>query len=153
MKRRIPALLIASLLAASCVKTAEEGEEADASPAASGAADASSEEGAPPESLGGTAWRADAEDGARFVTYLDEDGSYRDLRNGDAYQTGSWTYAEGARGMMLCFTPEEEAGIETCWEPGRREEDKMIVTGPDGKRVELTSVGYVAAETEEGGDQ
>ena len=42
-----------------------------------------------PEVFVATAWRAVAADGARYTTYLDADGTYRDLRNGDPWQTGS----------------------------------------------------------------
>ena len=150
-------LILASLLLVGCAPAAEDEapQETSETPDGSGTETASP---TPPDSLSGTAWRADAEDGARFVTYLDEDGSYRDLRNGDPYQQGEWTYAEGARGKMLCFLPDDEAGIETCWEPGKREDDTMIVTGPEGRRVELTSVAYEppaedAEAEEEAGEQ
>ena len=38
-----------------------------------------------PEAFSSTAWRAIAEDGARYVTEIDPDGTYRDLRNGDPW--------------------------------------------------------------------
>ena len=38
-----------------------------------------------PEVFAATAWRVLAADGARYTTYLDQDGTYRDLRNGDEF--------------------------------------------------------------------
>lgn len=147
MKRCIPALLLASSIPAACTEAPHEAEVSEsAADAPQGNPDQA--DSAPPETLDGTAWRSNAEDGARFVTYLDADGTYRDLRNGEAYQTGIWTYASGARGKLLCFTPEEEAGVKTCWEPGRREGDNMIVTGPGGRRVELTGATYMPPEND-----
>ncbi len=106
----------------------------------------------------GTAWRAVSEDGARFTTYLDKGGAYRDLRNGDPYGAGDWTYTDGARGKLLCLTPEQAEGEEaetneTCWETSRMRGETMIVTGPGDKRVELTSVGYAAPSETEHGEQ
>ena len=114
--------------------------------------------------MGGTAWRTATESGARLATYLDPDGTYRDLRNGDPYGTGSWAYTDGARGKLLCFTPSAETDngsedgettepIETCWETSRVRDGKMVVTGPGGKRVELTSIAYAAAASEEADEQ
>lgn len=161
MTRYRTALISVSLLLAACaapdaeeeaVPAAEDGAEATPTPAHSGEV---------PTTMEGTAWRAVAESGARFTTYLDEGGAYRDLRNGDPYGTGDWTYTDGARGKLLCLAPdqaEEPDGAEaetneTCWETSRMRGDTMIVTGPGGKRVELTSVRYEAPAEAEGDEQ
>ena len=148
MTRSIPAILIASLLAVSCAPSQDEVDETPSTPEATKSGEDAADESGPPKELVETAWRAISEEGARFTTYLDENGTYRDLRNGDPYQTGSWTYIEASRGKMLCFTPDDENGVETCWEPGTRDGETLIMTGPAGRRIELTSVEYIAPETE-----
>ncbi|QZD91054.1 hypothetical protein K3148_06650 [Qipengyuania aurantiaca] len=104
----------------------------------------------PPDTLAETAWRARSNDGARYVTYLDGDGTYRDLRNGDPFQEGKWSYAEGPEGKQLCFEPEDENGVETCWMPGRTKDGLMAATGPGGRRIELEKVAYEPAGDAEG---
>ena len=106
-----------------------------------------------PDTFAGTAWRVMAEDGARYVTMLDYDGTYRDLRNGDAWQEGDWTYADGPGGKQLCLEPNHENGLERCWQPGPMEGDTMIATGPEDRRIELTRVEYAAPEPQEEGDE
>ena len=103
-----------------------------------------------------TAWRVMAEDGARYVTYIDADGTYRDFRNGEPWQEGSWKFdpaEESGDGVdLLCFMPDAEDGSERCWEPGRLLDDELIVTSGGGRRVALEKVTYSApegAETEE----
>ncbi|MBX7539475.1 hypothetical protein [Qipengyuania sphaerica] len=100
-----------------------------------------------PDTFAGTAWRITAEDGARYTTLLDEDGTYRDLRNGDPWQEGDWTYADGPGGKQLCLKPDHEDGRERCWQPGRMKDDAMIATGPGDRRIELLKVAYTAPET------
>ena len=95
-----------------------------------------------PEVFVATAWRAVAADGARYTTYLDADGTYRDLRNGDPWQTGSWTYSVVERDKRLCFMPAPDSGIERCWEPGRMSGGKMKATNDDGVSIELERVEY-----------
>ena len=106
-----------------------------------------------PETFAGTAWRVMAEDGARYVTMLDEDGTYRDLRNGDPWQEGDWTYADGPGGKQLCLKPDHEDGIERCWEPGRMKGDTMIATDAEDRRIELTRIDYAAPEVQEEGEE
>ncbi len=93
-----------------------------------------------------TAWRTMAEDGARYVTYLDSDGTYRDLRNGDAFQTGTWAFADGPNGGQLCFNPEGENARESCWQPEVMRDDSLFVRGPEDRRIELTRVEYTPAD-------
>lgn len=164
MNRRNTALISISLLLAACTAAeseedvstvGEEGAEASPSPAVSGSI---------PDEMGGTAWRTASESGALLATYLDPDGTYRDLRNGGPFGTGSWAYTDGARGKLLCFTPSAETDndgedgtttepIETCWETSRVRDGKMVVTGPGGKRVELTSIAYAPTANEEADEQ
>lgn len=106
-----------------------------------------------PDSFVGTAWRVMAEHGARYVTLLDEGGTYRDLRNGDPWQEGDWTFADGPGGKQLCLKPDHEDGLERCWEPERMKGDTMIATGPGERRIELTRVEYSAPEAQEEGDE
>ena len=131
----IPAF--AALALAACSPAGDAGDETldtdPAPPPSSGPA---------PHIFAATAWRAVAEDGARYTTQLDPDGTYRDLRNGDPWQTGSWTYSDGEHGKLLCFTPEDENGIERCWEPERMSGDTMRATSDSGTAIELERVDY-----------
>ncbi len=95
-----------------------------------------------PDGFARTAWRVMAEDGARYTTYLDADGSYRDLRNGDPWHEGQWTYTTGDT-PRLCLEPEGENAVERCWEPGPSDGDTMEATGDDGRTIELERVEYV----------
>ena len=150
--RKFISIAIASLLTLSCTQAEDDASSPESSPS-SDAGDTENSGTAPPDHLEGTAWQAVAEDGARYVTYLDEGGTYRDLRNGDPFQDGGWTYTESETARHLCFTPNDEDGVETCWEPGRQKDDTLIMTGTDGRRVELRSVAYEApaGEDAEGG--
>lgn len=95
-----------------------------------------------------TAWRIVAEDGARYTTYLDEDGRYRDLRNGDPWQEGTW---ENDGEDRLCFLPDAEGAVLRCWHPDRMEgRDSMIVSGENGVRIRLQRADYVPPADEEG---
>ena len=97
-----------------------------------------------------TAWRVTAEDGARYVTYIDPDGTYRDLRNGNLWQQGSWTFDkapdDGGDSDLLCFTPDAEDARERCWEPGRLQDNELVVTSGGARRVSLEKVTYEAPE-------
>ena len=135
-----------ALLAVACSQPEEP------APVATGEADAQAGE-APserpaPEVFAGTAWRAISEDGARFTTYLDSDGTYRDLRNGDEWQVGNWRYDVEA-GALLCFAPESENAAETCWKPGKMRGEKLDATDADGRRIELHKVEYVPPAEED----
>ena len=111
-----------------CSPSEEEGEAiATAQQVAEGQAAAAPSPAPAPDGFAATAWRALAADGARYTTYLDQDGTYRDLRNGDPWQTGEWTYADGEDGKRLCLRPDADTGIERCWEPDRMRGDKIII--------------------------
>lgn len=93
-----------------------------------------------PSEFARTAWRAIAENGARYTTYLDEGGRYRDYRNGDPWQTGSWETDSEDR---LCFLPDPEGGVLRCWHPDRMQsDDRMIASNADDKRIRLERADY-----------
>lgn len=131
-----------ALLSACSAQTAEE--EAAAEQEVAGEETAAADGKTPePREFAGTAWRSMAEDGARFVTYIDAGGTYRDLRNGDSFQQGAWTWNADGFSRKLCFTPEADGGVERCWSVSPVEDGVMIVTGLDDKQVELERVDYV----------
>ena len=115
-----------------------------------------------PSDFARTAWRVEDEDGARYTTYLDEGGVYRDLRNGDPWHSGSWEVDEDGR---LCLTPEtddtastdageEDTAPRTCWTPrGMDGDGGMIVQASSGKRVRLQQVDYRAPDSEDAEDE
>ena len=104
---------------------------------------------AAPEEYAATAWRVTAEDGARYITQLDQDGAYREFRNGDPYQTGKWTYED----ERICMEPSDEIAVGGCWRPVRMRQDNLLMTGAGGRRIMLERVDYIpeAADEESGG--
>ena len=147
---RSAVLLSAALALAACA--AEEDEAAD-SPGEVGSSAEKAEEARELKEFVGTAWRVSAEDGARYVTYLDAEGRYRDLRNGDPWQEGGWSL-EAAPGdeegqVLLCFQPEGDNVRERCWETGKLDDGKLIVTSGGGRRVQLEKVAYEAPQDAE----
>ena len=102
-----------------------------------------------PADFARTAWRIEDADGARYTTYLDDGGRYRDFRNGDLWHSGSWEVDDERR---LCLTPEADGTSDdtapvTCWSPRGMDGDSgMIVQASSGKRVRLQQVEYRAAE-------
>ncbi|MFW2349771.1 hypothetical protein [Qipengyuania sp.] len=139
--RWLAAAIVPFALAACSAQETDEGTPPTATDASANATPTPSEAPAP-EALAATAWRTLSEDGARYTTYLDPDGSYRDLRNGDPWQTGSWRYIDGEEGKRLCFKPDDENGLERCWEPGRVSGDTMRAKGDSGITIELERVEY-----------
>lgn len=139
--RWLATAIVPFALAACSAQEADEATPTAAGEASSSATPMPSEEPAP-EAFAATAWRAMSEDGARYTTYLDPDGSYRDLRNGDPWQSGSWRYIDGEDGKLLCFEPEDENGLERCWEPGRMSGDTMRAKGDSGVTIELERTDY-----------
>ena len=138
-KRRCAAWLM--LLGAGCLSAcAPEQPVADEPEAATSAADDTPNL---PANLANTAWRVQAEDGARYTTYLDRSGTYRDLRNGDPFQTGTWTFTDGPEGGQICFNPDAEQARESCWELDRMRDKSLFVRGPGNRRIKLTRVAYV----------
>ena len=145
-------LLAASLTIAACAPSEESAPDPDPDRIdgeASGEGGGAQDNPNLPQRFAGTAWRVLAEDGARFVTYLDPDGAYRDLRNGDPWQTGVWAYAAGPEGGELCFTPENEYARESCWRPERMRGDSLFARGPGDRRIELIRIDYTRPEPAE----
>lgn len=103
--------------------------------------EATQEDGQRPQ-FAGTAWRTNGEDGAVFSTYLDEDGTYRDMKNGQPLQQGSWEALEGDR---ICFTPDAEDRSGECWETEVPDANgTMRATSDKGRTIELRRIAYVA---------
>ena len=110
-----------------------------------------------PDDFARTAWRVEDEDGARYTTYLDEGGRYRDFRNGDPWHSGSWEVDADGR---LCLEPESETGDaengagagggtapRRCWNPeGMDGDGGMIVQSGSGRRVRLQQTEYRAPQ-------
>ena len=95
--------------------------------------------------MSGTAWRTVGEDGAILSTFLDADGRFRDFRNGDPMQEGSWDQPQEGR---LCFTPEAEDRLGECWTLGKlRKNGEMRATSDTGLEIKLRQIAYVAEET------
>lgn len=134
-----------ALLAAACSPAEEPAPEATSADETADSEDSSVRPA--PEIFVGTAWRAMSEDGARYTTYLNSDGTYRDLRNGDEWQTGTWRFDQEA-GALLCFFPEAEAATESCWKPGRMRGDTLDATDSEGRRIELRKVDYIPSSEE-----
>ena len=99
----------------------------------------------PPTQYKATAWRTTGEDGAVYTTYLNADGTYRDLRNGDEYQTGQWTLEGEDR---LCLAPDEQRDVGGCWSAGSVRGDSVVMTRNDGTRVEVRKVEYLIPENQ-----
>lgn len=93
-----------------------------------------------PTQFQGTAWRASSEEGARYTTYINDDGTYRDLRNGDPYQTGTWRFGDARE---LCFTPDETGHTGACWKPGFLSNGILPMTREDGHRIEVRQIQYL----------
>ncbi len=139
-------------LGAACAPQA--GEQAASTEQEAAASDAPSTEGEQGEefsavampAMAQTGWRVLGEDGAVYTTMFDADGTYRDFKNGEALQSGSW---EERKDGQLCFTPEAEDRIGECWEIGMVGGDAMMqVTSDAGKTIELRQVTYIAPAEE-----
>lgn len=151
--------LCAALLLASCAAPADQDAEqaADANadnpaasePAAEGDIPTKAEADAAPSqmpTMTQTAWRVRGEDGAIYTSYLDADGSYRDFKNGDPLQTGTW---EERMDGKLCFTPEVEGRIGECWALAPLDSDNTMQPVSDaGKSIDLRQVTYLPPEDE-----
>ncbi|MDG6079199.1 hypothetical protein E3U23_08330 [Erythrobacter litoralis] len=141
--RRVASVLVLMLAACSSPQ--------DPAPAASGTSEqaeaAVPQTSSAPDQFSGTAWRAIAEDGARYTTYFDPGGRYRDLRNGEPWQEGSWAFND-VDGRQICFTPDGENTRETCWEPGAMDGEALFASN-ETQRIRLERVDYSAPEVPE----
>lgn len=143
---------ILALALAACSQPQADGEEASPAPdaeavgepgaqLAEAAQPAESNRPDPPEKFLRTAWRVVGEDGARYTTYLDEEGTYRDLKNGEMWQSGTWTRSEGD--ASICLTPDVEDAGTMCWTPVRMDGERAMIVESDAQRtVRLERVDY-----------
>ena len=93
-----------------------------------------------PSDFTGTAWRSDGTDGARYTTYIDAQGRYRDWRDGQPWASGTW---ENSGNGAVCFTPDGDNVLRRCWQPDKMTADgTMTATAEDGHKIELTEVDY-----------
>ena len=85
-----------------------------------------------------TAWLSVSEEGAVYTTFLDPDGRYRDLRDGQIVHTGSW---EQNASSELCFSPDNGAGA--CWKHGSPGLDGVMrATNRAGRAIEVKRITY-----------
>lgn len=151
---RLAAILSSAILLASCAAPADE----TAPPETPSEADQATADGQPEKvvpagaapakmpTMTQTGWRVRGEDGAVYTTYLDADGSYRDFKNGDPLQVGTWEERVDGK---LCFTPEEEGRIGECWALKPLDSDGMMQPVSDaGKTIDLRQVTYLPPEGE-----
>lgn len=151
-------LILPILLAANCtdpaatgnetsVIEAAEGVEAEAGTAATDASPSPTPTGpASNMTMESSAWRVTGEDGAIYTTYIDPDGTYRDFKNGDPWNTGTWERLPDGR---LCYSPHAEDRSGACWAlDGPHNNGVMRATNDSGFEIELQQVTY--AEPEEG---
>ena len=85
-----------------------------------------------------TAWLSVSADGAVYTTFLDPDGRYRDLRDGEIVFAGNWEQNASGR---LCFAPDQ--GKLACWShgsPGLNGE--MRATNEEGYAIEVKRITY-----------
>ncbi|MEP2180313.1 MAG: hypothetical protein ABJI04_10285, partial [Marinomonas sp.] len=76
----------------------------------------------------------------------DADGSYRDFKNGDPLQVGTWEERVDGK---LCFTPEVEGRIGECWALAPLDGDDMMQPVSDaGKTIDMRQVTYLPPEDE-----
>lgn len=152
MKTRTCIALVSVALLAGCSPSETDTANPSITPEAEVMESASSESPPVPDRFEGTAWRADGSDGARYVTFLDTGGRYRDLRNGDPLGEGAWSRGDDG---AICFVPDGADGLRRCWSPDRMTaEDRMVVTGgANGNRVELVRADYVAPQPENEPDE
>ena len=116
------------------------GSEPDAGEPASASGPSSEGTELSPESLvmAETAWLSVSEEGAVFTTFLDPDGRYRDLRDGQIVHTGSW---EQNASSELCFSPDSGAGA--CWKHGAPGLDGVMrATNGVGRSIEVKRITY-----------
>lgn len=93
-----------------------------------------------------TGWRVQGEDGSIYTTFFDAGGVYRDFKNGEPIQEGTW---EERLDGKLCFTPSADGRIGECWELAPVDIDGMMKPVSDaGKTIELRQVTYIAPSEE-----
>ena len=89
-------------------------------------------------------WRSESADGSVFATFLDDDGTYRERKNGEPNGTGTWNIRDDD---ALCFLPDGENVEGDCWELENQDsEGKMVAIDSAGRRIELQQIDYQPAE-------
>ncbi|MEM6856917.1 MAG: hypothetical protein AAF559_03525 [Pseudomonadota bacterium] len=125
-------LLISGCSASSSPEEAEPPPEPDS---ASGTSELSAESLVMAE----TAWLSVSEEGVVYTTFLDPDGRYRDVRDGEIAYQGTW---EQNASSELCFSP--DTGIGACWEHGAPGLDGVMrATNRAGRSVEVKRISYI----------
>ena len=101
-----------------------------------------------------TGWLTIGRDGSVHTTQFDADGTYRDYRNGEFLQSGTWRRREDG---LLCFTPASQDRLGACWETKGLEDDgTMRALDADGRTIQLRRVSYLppkASEAEAGEEE
>ena len=91
-----------------------------------------------------TAWLSVGTDGSVQTTFLDTGGRYRDFRNGEAADSGSW---EQRPDGSICFTP--DSGLGACWATESSENDgTAVIVNETGTRVSIKRITYTAPPVE-----
>ena len=143
---RAYSIVIIPLLLAAC-SPADMGNQSNESAAAEAESDVDGvevEQPAKSPDLERTAWRAIAQDGAVFTTFLDENGRYRDFRNGDAWRDGNWRRNDDGQ---LCFTPTDENLAGECWKLKKpNSSGVMRATNNADLTIKLQQVTYIAPD-------
>lgn len=162
LQNRLAPVFAAALLAVSCSPTPEEQSQVDAvnasqsaeetaDPAAaeSGSAEAATDatgDGENTMQLAETGWRIVGQDGAVYTTFLDNDGTYRDLKNGEPFEQGKW---ERRADGELCYTPDAEDRAGECWTLETPDSDgTMRATSDSDLTIEARQVTYIAPAEE-----
>jgi len=85
-----------------------------------------------------TAWLSVSEEGVVYTTFLDPDGRYRDIRDGQIAYQGTW---EQNASSELCFSPDNAMGA--CWEHGAPGLDGVMrATNRAGRSIEVKRITY-----------
>lgn len=124
----------APFLLVACAEADSEAQGEDAAPQATDEPELSAESLV----MAQTAWLSVTADGEVFTTYLDPDGRYRDLHEGEVRYSGTWKQNDTRN---LCFTPDDGEG--SCWthkSPGL--DGMMRATNRAGRAIEVRRVAY-----------
>ena len=113
----------------------------DTAPSSEPAAEVQPEETSTDVTLAESGWLVVGEDGAVYTTMLDSDGTYRDFRNGEEFQSGEWQKRDSDE---LCFVPSEAGKAGDCWTLGALDQNNtMRATDSEDRTVELRKISYV----------
>lgn len=140
MRLSLPYSIVLATLSLSLVSACAAEEAPEESEASADSASPERELSAESLVMAETAWLSVTEQGEVFTTYLDGDGQYRDVRNGEVIYSGAW---EQNQDRELCFTP---SGAESsCWAHGAPGlNGVMRATNSAGRAIEVKKVVYTA---------